>query len=400
MTKNNKTKICFISGSRADYGIASNLLKKINKSKNINLSLIASCMHLSKNYGNTFKEIENDGLKITKKIYLPLNTNKKKNLSKSAGVALIKFSKVLTKLNPDFVLLVGDRYETFVAAFATLILNIPIAHLHGGELTLSSIDDAMRHSITKMSAIHFVSNQIYKKRVIQLGENPKNVHVVGSLGVENTIKMPKLKKKEIEKKINLKFNKNNFLVTIHPETINGKDLEKILPTLIKYLEKLKNTGIVFTSPNSDPGNLAIKKIIKKFCKQNSKKFKYVKSMGQKLYFSYLRYCNVVIGNSSSGIIEAPSLGIPTINIGLRQKGRIQSSSVINTSYSIKLFKKAIAKIYSKKFQKKIKKNKNPYFQKNTSEKILKILKKRKIMKSKDLNKKMFYDIKKYGKYFS
>ena len=195
-----KTKICFISGSRSDYGIASNLLKKIEKSKNFHLSLIVSCMHLSSKYGNTFKEIENDGLKITKKIFIPVNSNKKLNLSKSAGVALIKFSKILSDLKPDLVLLVGDRYETFAAAFASLIYNIPVAHLHGGELTLSSIDDSMRHSITKMSSIHFVSNKIYKKRVEQLGENPKNIHIVGSLGVENITKSTLYKKQDVEKK--------------------------------------------------------------------------------------------------------------------------------------------------------------------------------------------------------
>ena len=400
MTKNNKIKICFISGSRSDYGIASFLLKKMKKTKNINLSFIATCMHLSAHYGNTFKEIENDGLKITKKIYLPLNTNKKKNFSKSASVALIKFSNVLSSLNPDLVLLVGDRYESFAAAYASLILNIPIAHLHGGELTLSSIDDTMRHSITKMSAIHFVSHTIYKKRVVQLGENPKNIYSVGSLGVENIIKIPKFKKKEIEKKINLKFNKNNFLVTLHPETINGREFEKLIPVLMNYLKRFKDTNIVFTSPNSDPGNLIIKNIINKFCKRDRKKFRYIKSMGQKLYFSYLKYCDVVIGNSSSGIIEVPSFRIPTINIGSRQEGRIKPASVIDTNYSFKLFKKALTQILLGKFKKKIGKMKNPYYKKNTSGKILKILKNRKIMKSKDLNKKKFYDIKKYGKNFS
>ncbi len=400
MTKKTKIKICFISGSRSDYGIVSFLLKKIKKTKRINLSLIASCMHLSAEYGNTFKEIEKDGLKITKKIYLPVNTNKKKNWTKSAGIALKKFSNTLSDFKPDLVLLVGDRYETFAAAFASLILNIPVAHLHGGELTLSSIDDSMRHSITKMSAIHFVSNEIYKKRVIQLGENPKNIFTVGSLGVENVLKIKKFNKKEIEKKINLNLNKNNLLVTFHPETIDGRKLEKIIPVLIKHLKNLKDTNIVFTSPNSDPGNLLIKKAINNFCKYDRKKFIHLKSMGQKLYFSYLRYCNAVIGNSSSGIIEVPSFCIPTINVGLRQQGRIKPPSVIDTNYSIKLFKKALVKAYSKKFKDKIKKMKNPYFKKNSSDKILKILINRKIIQSKDLNKKKFYDIKKYGKNFS
>ena len=395
-----KTKICFISGSRSDYGIASNLLKKIEKSKNFHLSLIVSCMHLSSKYGNTFKEIENDGLKITKKIFIPVNSNKKLNLSKSAGVALIKFSKILSDLKPDLVLLVGDRYETFAAAFASLIYNIPVAHLHGGELTLSSIDDSMRHSITKMSSIHFVSNKIYKKRVEQLGENPKNIHIVGSLGVENITKSTLYKKQDVEKKIKLNLKKNNFLVTFHPETIKGKYFSKLIFPVIKCLEKTKDTNIIFTSPNSDPGNLFIKKIIQKSCRLNKNRFKFIKSMGQKLYFSYLKHCNLVIGNSSSGIIEVPSFKIPTINLGTRQEGRVKSLSVIDTNYSIKLFKKALMHALSSNFKKKLKTLQNPYFKKNTSDQILRILNKKNI-KKKDLIKKKFYDIKKnYGKNFS
>lgn len=394
-----KKKICFISGSRSDYGIASNLLKKIKKSRKFKLYLVASCMHLSKKYGNTFKEIKNDGFKIDKKIFIPVNSNKQENLSKSAGVALIKFSEVLSKINPDLVLLVGDRYETFAAAFCSLVQNIPIAHLHGGESTFSSIDDSMRHSITKMSSIHFVSNDIYKKRVLQLGENPKSIHVVGSLGVENISKIKLFKKNEVEKKIKLPFNKNNILVTFHPETIDGLLLNRKISYVIKCLEKLKNTNIVFTSPNSDPGNLFLKKVILKSCKTNKKNFRYIKSMGQKLYFSYLKYCNLVIGNSSSGIIEVPSFKIPTINFGTRQKGRIKSMSVIDTGYSIKLFKKSLSIALSNNFKKRIKDLKNPYFKKNTSDQMLRILNKTNIKK--ELIKKKFYDIKNnYGKNFS
>ncbi len=388
-----KIKICFVSGSRADYGIASRLLKKLKESRKFNLSLIASCMHLSPKYGNTFKEIENDGFKITKKVFLPLNSNTKKNFSISAGTALIKFSKIIDTINPDILLLVGDRYETFAAAFTSLVYNIPIAHIHGGELTLSAIDDSIRHSITKMSSIHFVSHQDYGRRVKQLGENPKNVHTVGSLGVENINKIKFYNKKDVERKINLSFNKNNFLVTLHPETINRKYLEKVLPKIIKQLEKIKDTNIVFTSPNSDPGNLLIKNIIKKTCKLNKDRFIFVKSMGQKLYFSYLKYCNLVIGNSSSGIIEVPSFRIPTINIGLRQQGRIRCKSILDINYDHKLFNKFLKKALSKNYTNKLKKLKSPYFQKNTSNQIIRILSK-KNFNEKELIKKKFHDIKK------
>ena len=387
-----KTKICFFTGTRADYGIASQLLKKINKSKNFDLHLIASCTHLSSQFGNTIKEIEDDGFQNLNKIKILINTNSKENLLKSAGIILLKFSKILSKIKPNLLILVGDRYETFVAAFCASTLNIPIAHLHGGETTLSSIDDSFRHSITKMSSLHFVANKTYKKRIKQMGENQKNIFNVGSLGVENISNIKLFKKDEVEKKIKLIFKKNNFLVTFHPETINGKLLNKKLPKIFNYLKNIKNTNIVFTSPNSDPGNKLINSLIIKSCRLNKDKFIYIKSMGQKLYFSYLKYCNLVIGNSSSGIIEVPYFKIPTINVGTRQKGRLEAISIINTGYDFNRFKTSINKALSKDFLKKIQKQKNPYYKINTSDKILAILNKKNYLKD-NFVKKIFYDYK-------
>ena len=387
-----KIKICFITGTRADYGIASQLLKKINNSKNFDLHLIVTCTHLSTQFGKTLKEIEDDGFQNIKKIEISVNTNNSKNLNNSAGNILIKLSKTLSSIKPKLLILVGDRYETFIAAFCATTLNIPIAHLHGGELTLSSIDDAMRHSITKMSSLHFVSNEIYKKRIKQMGENPKNIFNVGSLGVENISNTNFYKKNEVEKKIKLSLKKNNLLVTFHPETINGNLLNKILPKIFNYLKNIQNTNVVFTSPNSDPGNKFIKDLIKKNCSYNKEKFIYIKSMGQKLYFSYLKYCNLVIGNSSSGLIEVPHFKIPSINVGTRQKGRLEANSVINTGYDFDKFKIAIKKALSKKFLKKIEKQKNPYYKINTSDKILAILNQKNYLKDNFIKKK-FYDFK-------
>jgi GDP/UDP-N,N'-diacetylbacillosamine 2-epimerase (hydrolysing) len=385
-----KKNICIFTGSRADYGLMFNLLKKIKRSRQFKLDIIATCMHLSSRYGNTYREIEKDGFKINKKIKLPLSSDLSKNISKATGVAMKKFSIELSKINPDAVLILGDRFEAFAAAFASISEKIPVVHLHGGESTRALIDDAIRHSITKMSALHLVSHKFYKNRIVQMGENPKNVHVVGSLGVENIFLRKFFTKKEVEKKIKMKFAKTNLMATFHPETLAVSSIHKKLNPLLGILKNLKDTNIVFTFPNADSGNKSIYHLLKKFTKSDPKRFKCIKSLGQKLYFSYLKNCDLVVGNSSSGIIEVPSFRIPTINFGLRQGGRIKSRSVIDCDYKIISFKKALKKALSKKFRKKIKKFINPYHKNKTSDLIFKILKKTNF--NKDLVQKKFYDI--------
>lgn len=380
-------KICIITGSRAEYGLLHSLLEKIKKDKNTKLQIIATCMHLLPKFGNTYKEIIKDGFKIDYKVKMPIPSSKPESITGATGLGMIGFSKAFFKLKPDLVVVLGDRFEILSASFAALSKNIPIAHIHGGESTFGAIDEAIRHSITKMSTWHFAASKVYKKRIIQMGENPKRVYLVGSLGVERIKKIKFLSKTILEKKIKFKFKKKNILITFHPETLSNKSKKESFKNLLYALKKVDDTSIIFTLPNADAGGDKIAKMIKAFTKLNKKKYIAFKSMGDKLYLSTMKYSDLVIGNSSSGIIEAPCFNIPTINIGDRQQGRLQAKSIINT----KLNKLSISKSLKTAFLKKKKMNniKNPYEMKNTSKKIFDILKKTKI---KNLIKKKFNDI--------
>ena len=382
-----KKKVCVITGSRSDYGILSNLLKELQKSKFFDLKLIVTCMHLMPRYGNTYKEIIEDKIKIYQKIKLPLKGDKITHISEATGYGVKKFTEVLKNISPDFVLILGDRFEALSFAISSLFLKIPIVHLHGGESTYALIDDSIRHSITKMANYHFVSNKFYAKRLISMGEDPKSIHVTGSLALDNMTKIKLFSKKEVEKKLNFKFRNKNIIVTLHPETL-GKNISKAkIITILKVLEKLKDTKLIFTLPNIDMGNKYIFKTIKEFIKKNKNSLM-VKSMGQQLYFSSLKFVDLVVGNSSSGIIEAPSFGIPTINLGDRQSGRLKSSSVIDCKFKKKEFEKKLEKALSKKFINRFCNKINPYFKKNTAEIMINLMKK---INFNQETKKKFYE---------
>ena len=380
-------KICIITGSRAEYGLLHSLLEKIKKDKNTKLQIIATCMHLLPKFGNTYKEIIKDGFKIDYKVKMPIPSSKPESITGATGLGMIGFSKAFFKLKPDLVVVLGDRFEILSASFAALSKNIPIAHIHGGESTFGAIDEAIRHSITKMSTWHFAASKVYKKRIIQMGENPKRVYLVGSLGVERIKKIKFLSKTILEKKIKFKFKKKNILITFHPETLSNKSKKESFKNLLYALKKVDDTSIIFTLPNADAGGDKIAKMIKAFTKKKKKKYIAFKSMGDKLYLSTMKYSDLVIGNSSSGIIEAPCFNIPTINIGDRQQGRLQAKSIINTKLNKLTISKSLKTAFLKK--KKINNIKNPYEIKNTSKKIFDILKKTKI---KNLIKKKFNDI--------
>ena len=381
-------KICIVTGSRAEYGLLYNLLKKIKKDKSVKLQIVATCMHLLPKFGLTYKEIIKDGFKINYKVKMPIPSSSSENITNATGLGMLGFSKAFSKLKPDLLVVLGDRFEILSASFAALSQNIPIAHIHGGESTFGSIDEAIRHSITKMSTFHFAATKKYKKRIVQMGENPKRVFLVGSLGVERIKKTKLFSKSNLEKKIRFKFGKKNILTTFHPETLVDKTRKNAFKCLLQSLKKIKDTTVIFTLPNADTGSDAIIKMIKNFTKLNKKKYKVFKSMGDKLYLSTMKYSDLVLGNSSSGIIEAPSFKIPTINVGDRQQGRVQAKSIINSKLNQSSISKNIKIALSKKI--KINNFKNPYELKNTSEKIFKILKKTKI---RNIVKKKFNDIK-------
>ena len=384
-----KRKICVVTGSRADYGLLYWLIKKINSDQNLKLQLIVTGMHLSSDYGLTYKEIEKD-FKIDKKINIELLFDTSVSISRSMGIAQIKIAEAFNKLKSDVVVVLGDRYEIFSAVSAAMIAKIPIAHIHGGEITEGSWDDSIRHSITKMSHLHFVATKEYRKRVIQLGEHPNRVFNVGGVGIENIKKLKLLSKKNLENLINFKFNKKNLLITFHSTTLENNTSKEQFHQLLEAINELKNTNIIFTKTNSDLNGKIINQMIDNYVNRNRDKSISFYSLGQLKYLSILKYVDAVVGNSSSGLLEVPSFKIGTVNIGDRQKGRIKASSVIDCKPKKNLILKAIKKIYSKKFIIKLKSTINPYGYGHASEKIIKKLKRRNLKK---IIKKSFYNLK-------
>lgn len=383
-----KFKICVITGTRAEYGLLKLLMNEIKNNKKFKLQLIVTGSHLSLMHGNTYKEIINDGFFIDSKCKILTKDDSEQGVIKSMAKAMVLMSKSLKKLKPDLVMMLGDRYELLSAASCCNVMRVPIAHIHGGETTEGAFDEAIRHSITKMSHLHFVANKEYRNRVIQLGENPKNVFNIGGLGVDNISKLKLFDKVSLSKLLNIEFNKKNILVTYHPETLGNYKEKDNLMNLLNVLERLKNTNFFFTMPNADTNNKIIFNLISHFCNNNKNAYAF-NSLGQLRYYSMLKYVDAVIGNSSSGILEAPSFKIGTINLGDRQKGRIQSKSVINSGYYQTDIFKAIKLLYSKNFQNKLKKTTNPYGPKGATKKIIKILENIEEIKI----KKIFYNIK-------
>lgn len=386
-----KRKICVVTGSRAEYGLLYWLLKEIENDKKLDLQLIVTGMHLSPEFGLTYKEIEKD-FKIKKKININLSLDTTKGISRSMSVAQSSFSIAYNQLKPDILVVLGDRYEIFSAAISAMIARIPIAHIHGGEATEGLIDEAIRHCITKMSHIHFTATKEYSRRIIQLGEHPKRVFNVGGMGIENIKRLKLLNKKKFEKLINFKLGKKNILVTFHPVTLDKNTSKIHFQELLSAIDKLKDTNIIFTKANSDTDGKIINKMIDNYTKKNSKKSFAIPSLGQLKYLSALQYMDFIIGNSSSGLLEAPSFKLGTINIGDRQDGRIKAKSVIDCLPNQKSISRAIKIVYSKKFKNSLKKIQNPYSNNNSvyaSKKIVKVLKS---IQLHNILKKKFFDI--------
>jgi len=363
-----KRKICVV-----EYGLLYWLMKEIEADDVLELQLVVTGMHLSPEFGLTYKEIEKD-FKIDKKIEMLLSSDTPIGISKSMGLAQISFSEAYEELQPDILVVLGDRYEIFSAVSAAMIARIPIAHLSGGELTLGAIDDAIRHSITKMSHLHFVATEIYRKRVIQLGENPENVFNFGEAGLDNIYKLDLLSKDDFEKSIEWKLNEKNLLFTYHPTTLDDiKSIKKDIVNILEYLISLKDTNIIATKANSDSGGRIINAILEEYAAKY-KNIKVFTSLGQLRYLSALQYVDAVVGNTSSGLVEAPSFKIGTINIGDRQKGRIAGESVIDCSTNVESLSCAFNKLYSKEFQSSLTEAINPYGNGGASMKTKEVLK--------------------------
>ena len=382
-------KICVVTGTRAEYGLLYWLLKRLQSSTSVQLQLVVTGMHLSNEFGLTYKEIIKDGFTIDSKVDMLLSSDASSALSKSIGLGVISFSDALTKLSPDIIFVLGDRFEALAATIAATCLKIPIAHIHGGERTEGALDEAFRHSITKMSHIHFVSTEEYRKRVIQLGEAPSSVHNVGAIGIDNIVNLPLLSKKDVLSFLDLSFSEKNILITFHPCTLEDNTAEDQLLNLLSVLEELENTHFIFTKANADPNGRAINRLIDQFVLNHSDRAVSYVSLGQLRYLSLMRYMDCVVGNSSSGLTEAPALNIPTINIGDRQKGRVRVKSIIDCDTSKTQIRNAFKLLYSSDFQGCMEKFENPYGSGYVSEKIFSIISS---LDASSILKKKFNDI--------
>ena len=382
-------KICIFTGGRAEYGLLKPLLHELKNNKNIELQILVSGMHLSPEFGLTYKEIENDGFTCDEKIEMVMSSDTPISISKSMGLGLISFSEALTRLNPDILVTLGDRYENMAIVTSALVCRIPVAHIQGGEKTLGAIDDQFRHCITKMSWLHFVATDEYKDRVVQLGESPERVFNVGALNVDALNKIRTLSKNQLEEELNFSFEHKTVLVTFHPATLQKGTSGKYFQQLLDVLDSINDLGIIFTKTLADTEGRVINQMIDDFVSANKNKSIAFTSMGQLKYISALRYVDVVAGNSSSGVIETPSFKVPTLNIGDREKGRIMADNVICVEQNLDSIKAGFNKAFSSSFKNSLINMNNPYEKPNTAKKIATILAKSEIPNS---TEKEFYDL--------
>ena len=384
-------KICVITGTRAEYGLLKPVMEKIKFDKNLELQIIVTGMHLSPEFGMTYKEIEKDNLIINEKIEILLSSDTDIGISKSIGLAVISFSETYERLKPDMIVVLGDRYEILAATIAAYVSKIPIAHISGGDITEGAYDDAFRHSITKMSYLHFPGTENSKRRIIQLGENPKRVFNFGELGVENIKKIELLSKEELSQKLDFNFQKKYFLVVMHSTTLEKISPEVQILNLINSLNHFKDYNIIFIKGNSDSNGRIINQLIDDFERENKDRVKSFISLSTREYLSILKNSEVLLGNSSSGIIEAPALGKININIGDRQKGRERANTTVDCDNSKESIVQSLNKILNGDFNKILSQIKSPYGIGETSENIVKIIKEFLYSEKIDLKKK-FYDI--------
>ena len=365
-------KICVVTGSRAEYGLLRWVMEGIRKSPLLELQLIATGMHLSPEFGLTVKAIEKDGLHVNRKVETLLSSDTAVGISKSMGLGLIGFAEALEQLKPDLMVVLGDRYEIFCAAAAAMIARIPIAHLHGGEATEGVIDEAIRHSITKMSHLHFVAAEVYRSRVIQLGEEPERVFNVGGVGIDNIHRLNLLSREMLEMALDFKFRKHNLLITFHPVTLEQNTSAQQMDELLAALETFDDTGLIFTMPNADSEGRILSRKIEDFCRLHPHSKAYA-SLGQLRYLSCIQHVDGVVGNSSSGLTEVPSFRKGTINIGDRQRGRLRAASVIDCEPDCHAISVALSHLLSVEFQRQLPDTKNPYGSGGASDAIVKML---------------------------
>lgn len=383
-----RRKICVVTGTRAEYGLLRHLMKLIARSEDLDLQIVVTGSHLVERFGATYQEIGDDGFTIDHKVDIELIDDTPVGISRSTGLGVTRFAEVFEALSPDLLLILGDRFEVLSAAIPAMLARIPIAHLHGGELTEGAVDEAIRHSITKLSHLHFVANDEYRNRVIQLGEQPSSVFMVGGLGVDAIGKIRLWEREELESNLGFRFLKRNLLVTFHPVTLENKSSAEQMTQLLNALDSLEDTRLIFTMPNADADHHAIYEMIEQFVSSRANAVVFA-SLGQVRYLSCLRQVDGVIGNSSSGLAEVPSFKKGTVNIGDRQKGRLMAASVINCDPTRESIEAAIHRLYSAEFQKSLATVTNPYGDGGAAEKILKVLEQTDFS---NLIRKKFFDL--------
>lgn len=365
-----KRKICIVTGTRAEYGLFYWILKGLQNNPDVELQIVTTGMHLSPEFGLTYQQIEQDGFQITDKIDMLLSGDSPAAIAKSLGLGIIGMADCFRRIQPDLLVVLGDRYETFAAAQAAMVLQIPIAHLHGGEVTEGAIDEAIRHSITKMSQYHFVASEVYRKRVIQLGENPTHVFNVGAPGLDHVFKLNLLSKEELEQELELPLKQPTFLITYHPVTLASSDTEKNITAFLQALDQFSDATLIFTCANSDTNGRIINQKMEEYAKKYPNRAKLFSSLGQLRYLSTIKHCDAVIGNSSSGLTEVPIFKKPTVNIGPRQDGRLKASSIIDCGETRKEITKAIQKALSAEFQATLQQTESLYGYGEASKKIV------------------------------
>lgn len=380
-------KIVVFTGSRAEYGLLYWLLKDIQSSDSLQLQLLVSGMHLSPEFGETWRQIVSDGFNIDSKVEMLLSTNTSTGVVKSIGLGLIGFADSLEKLDPDILIVLGDRFEALAVAQAAMIMQIPIAHIHGGEITEGAYDDSIRHAITKMSSLHFTSTISHRNRVIQMGESPESVFNFGAIGLDHLNRGVFLNRSELSQQLNFNFEHPYFLVTYHPVTVGDESSASTFNEIISALDAFPDFGVVITYPNSDNGGRDIISLIDLYAKSNPERVFVAASLGSVRYLSILKNASAVIGNSSSGVIEAPSVFVPTVNIGVRQFGRVAAESVLHCSPEKNSIQSAIGIAVSEAFVQICENTRNPYGQGDVSSKIVEVLEEYSLVPQ-----KKFYDV--------
>ena len=380
-------RICVVTGTRAEYGLLRNVLRGVADAPGAELQLIATGMHLSPEFGLTWHEIEADGFVIDTRVEMLLSADTATGVTKAMGLGLIGFADAFERLRPDIVVLLGDRFEIFAAAAAALIAGIPIAHLHGGETTEGAFDEALRHSVTKMAHLHFVAAEPYRRRVVQLGEDPARVFLVGGLGVDAILGLDLLDRTALEASLGFELGDKNLLVTFHPATLEGGAAVQ-MRELLAALEARSDAVLIFTMPNADNGGRELISMVEDFVANHANAHGFT-SLGQLRYLSCLQFVDGVVGNSSSGLAEAPSFRIGTVNIGDRQRGRLKAGSVIDCEPRRRDIEAALDELYSPAFRAKLASVENPYGQGGASARIVQVLRDHPLD---GLLKKQFFDL--------